>query len=85
MPTYNATIKLQNGVNNDYAVLHHELQLLDFETGIIPDFKKSEKNTTNIVLEVSRSAVQLQDITTDIIAAARKTGKDFTFTVIKDK
>ncbi len=85
MPTYNATIKIQNGINNDYAVLHHELQLRDFETGIIPDFKKTGKIETNISLEVSRSAVQLQDITTDIIAAARKTGKDFTFTVIKDK
>lgn len=78
MTTFIATIQLQQADNKDYQVLDKEMKKENFITG---------KVGTGIRLaEFSyRGATSIQHVINAVLRAAEKTGKKFSFTVMKEK
>ncbi len=86
MTTYSTNITLHNALASDYKVLESELKQLSFLPAGTPvwKFKKASLPLVKSALFEGKGDGVL-DVTGKILNAARKTGKVFSFTIIKDK
>lgn len=83
MPRFTATIQLHNAEKKDYDTLSNELEKKSFKGDKKPYGKIKEQLTLK---EYSREGnVTLQEVSTSISKAASKTGKKYSFTVIRNK
>jgi hypothetical protein len=86
MAKFIATIELQEANEASYKTLQSELAKKSF-TGINSfNFKKSDKITVLPKLEFQREGnVTIQEVTDAVMRAASKTGKKYSFTIIRNK
>ncbi|MFT3750410.1 MAG: hypothetical protein QM768_18995 [Agriterribacter sp.] len=84
MPTYIANIQLQEALVKDYALLNGELEQRSFNAHTKTGWKHLNHSApfTHTVNFIRRSEV-IREVIADIKLAAQKTGKPFSFTVIK--
>lgn len=80
MTHFTVTIQLFEGTNSDYEILHRELSQASFillastETG----------NDYAVARKTYMRNGTMQEITNTVFTAARKTGKKFSFTLIRN-
>jgi hypothetical protein len=86
MTTYSTNITLHDAFPRDYITLESELKRLSFAPAgkSVWKFKKADQPFEKAALFTCQ-ANELLDVTGRILNAARKTGKVFSFTVIKSK
>ncbi|MBO9659773.1 MAG: hypothetical protein J7527_13205 [Chitinophagaceae bacterium] len=77
MPTFITTIKLEEGTSTDYQLLSTLLKKSSFT--ITSEQKKVLKDRTFI------SHGTISSISQDVLKAARKTGRTFSFMIIRQK
>lgn len=83
MAKFITNIELQNADEKDYEVLHNELEKESFK-----DEKPLSKSKTYVTSKGTFSRegnVTLQQVTDAVSRAASKTGKKFSFFIIKNK
>jgi hypothetical protein len=84
MPRFITTIQLYNADEKDYQTLHSELKKASFI-----EVKRSSgksKLSSNEKEEYNREGnITLQDVTDAVLKAAVKTGKKYSFTIIRNK
>ena len=84
MARFTTTIELHGANEQDYNTLHTELQKRSFvaikgiaDNGKLPLPRKDEFNR--------EGNISIQDVTDAVLRAAGKTGKKYSFTIIKSK
>lgn len=83
MARFITTIQLHNADETDYKKLHTELEKASFRGKKYPD-KRNDGLTGKI--EYNREGnVTLQEVTDAVLRAAAKTGKKYSFTIIRNK
>ena len=82
MPSFITRIELQSASQKDYQKLEEEMKKAAFK-----DIRKSSarKQTIASPLEFNRHANTLLEVTDAAAKAARKTGRNYSFTVIKER
>jgi len=84
MPTFITKVALLDATEQDYANLHTELSKLLFKNN-----KKRNAIVTDSLTQqveyIREGDITLQQVTGDAWNAARRTGKKYTFTVIRNK
>lgn len=83
MPLYRTNIVLHKAANEDYVLLDQELRSQQFS----PE-KKLQGSNSNAFLRIRyfrEGSLGLQDVVNEIKRAASKTGKEFSFTVLRSK
>lgn len=83
MPLYRTNIVLHKAVNEDYLLLDKELRSQQFS----PE-QDSQLNNFGHFLHIRyfrENNLRLQDVVNEIKRAAAKTGREFSFTVLKKK
>jgi hypothetical protein len=81
MTKFTTTIQLLDATEKDYNNLHQELEKQSFK-----EKKKESKNYVTLERQYKKEGnVSIQDVTGSILKAAYKTGKQFSFTIIKNK
>lgn len=87
MPLYRTNIVLHQAVKDDYLLLDKELRSQDFSPEQKQQNPTDEKNETSFLhIRYFRSGnIAIQEIVDDVKRAASKTGRKFSFTVLKNK
>jgi hypothetical protein len=82
MPSFITRIELQSASQKDYQKLEEEMKKAAFK-----DVKKSSARMSSITatLEFNRNGNSLLEVTGAAAKAARKTGRNYSFTVIKER
>jgi hypothetical protein len=81
MTKFITTIQLLNATEKDYNELHRELEKQSFK-----EKRKESKDAVPGQRQYKTEGnVSIQDVTGTILKAAYKTGKQFSFTIIKNK
>jgi hypothetical protein len=78
MNTFTARVELQGATPNDYTRLYAEMQKESFVAA-------GAKATTGNVEFKSKDKISIREVIDAVARAASKTGKKFSFTVMKDK
>jgi len=83
MAKFKTAIQLEDGDEKDYSTLHHELekQSLKSKKQVI----KSKSNFAGKEEYQWKGDITIQEIANAIFRAATKTGKKFSFTIIRSK
>ncbi|MFT3750396.1 MAG: hypothetical protein QM768_18925 [Agriterribacter sp.] len=87
MPLYRTNIELHQAATDDYILLDKELRSQQFSPENkqqIADNGKPEKNYLRIRY-LREGNLALQEVVDDVKRAASKTGKKFSFTVLKNR
>ncbi|PVD51893.1 hypothetical protein DC498_12660 [Terrimonas sp.] len=87
MPSYRTNIELHHAATDDYLLLDKELRSHQFSPESkqqIADTAKSEKKYLRIRY-IKEGNIALQEVVDNVKRAAAKTGKKFSFTVLKNK
>jgi hypothetical protein len=86
MPNYITKIKLQDAAEQDYNLLITELKQRSFSTYSegAPKISKSAFSQLSASHFIRKGNI-IQEVIDDVLSAARRTGKKFSFTIIKDK
>lgn len=85
MPLFTTKIYLESADQKDHQALTDELIKRSFRINASPNYLKPPKTTKPEGVSFSKQAASLEEINTEIIKAARETGKSFSFTVLKNK
>lgn len=85
MPTYTTKIHLQDANERDYSILNAELSQRSFATSFRSNKSSTSSSQGRSPVDFIRQGNVIQEVIDDIIYAAQKTGKKFSFTVIKNK
>jgi len=82
MPSFITRIELKSASQKDYQKLEEEMKKAAFK-----DVKKSPSRvpSINTTLEFNRNGNSLLEVTGAAAKAARKTGRNYSFTVIKER
>jgi hypothetical protein len=82
MPSFITRIELESASQKDYQKLEEEMKKAAFK-----DVKKSGSRIPSIktTLEFNRNGNSLLEVTGAAAKAARKTGRNYSFTVIKER
>lgn len=82
MPLYRTNIVLHKAANEDYLLLDRELRSQQFS----PERNQQNNNNTSLRIRYFREgSLGLQDVVNEVKRAASKTGREFSFTVLKNK
>ncbi|WP_126973414.1 hypothetical protein [Gynurincola endophyticus] len=81
MPTYTANIRLQDALEQDYVLLNRELKQRSFRLFSIIHEEPDRPET----LYFRRENTFIHEVASDLVIAAKKTGKPFSFTIEKEK
>jgi hypothetical protein len=86
MPVYITKIKLQDAAEQDYHLLKTELKHRSFDPyeGSAGWHSKSAFHPLPANHFIKKGNI-IQDVIDDVLSAARRTGKEFSFTIIRDK
>lgn len=87
MPTYRTNIELHQAAKEDYSLLDRELKLQHFFPERRPEVFVTEENKNSFLRTryFREGNLALQDVVNEIKTAANKTGKRFSFTVLRNK
>ncbi len=86
MPTYTANIQLQDALVQDYALLNKELRQRSFSSSANAEWQELGDSVPYLnAVNFRREGSLIQEVVTDLVVAAKKTGKPFSFTVLKEK
>ncbi|WP_207510646.1 hypothetical protein [Longitalea luteola] len=78
MNTFTARVELHSANPTDYSNLYNEMQKESFVVA-------GEKVETGNVEFKSKDKISIRDVIDAVVRAASKTGRKFSFTVMKDK
>ena len=78
MNTFTARVELHSANPNDYATLYTEMQ----KESLIASGAKAEAGSVEFK---SKNRISINEVIDAVVRAASKTGKKFSFTVMKDK
>jgi hypothetical protein len=86
MPNYITKIKLQDAAEQDYDLLVTELKQRSFTAhgGAASEISRPAFSQLSAGHFIRKGNI-IQEVIDDVLSAARRTGKKFTFTIIKDK
>jgi hypothetical protein len=84
MPRFITTIQLHNADEKDYQVLHSELKKESF---VEASNNKPKRKFPRMPKETfdREGNITIQDVTDAVLRAASKTGKKYSFTIIRNK
>jgi len=87
MPLYRTNIELHHAAKEDYSLLDRELKLHHFFRERKPGITADGKNKKTLLQTgyFREGNLALQDVVNEVKTAAHKTGKKFSFTVLKNK
>jgi len=87
MALYRTNIVLHNAANTDYLLLDQELKSQQFSPEQNQQAEDANKNSgTFLRIRYFREGnLALQEVVDEVKRAASKTGKEFSFTVLKNK
>ncbi len=83
MAKFIATIQLEDAGEEDYVKLYRELEKKSFERGVHAG--KGKKYVNDKGKYKWEGKVTIQDVTKAILKAVVKTGKKYSFTIIREK
>lgn len=87
MPTYSTTIQLHNADEQDFSVLDSELKKNAFTSDkkdVLSYVNNALDNFVNVKY-IKHGNLLIQEVIDSVLNAAKKTGKKFSFTVIKNR
>ncbi|MFT3948431.1 MAG: hypothetical protein QM763_15790 [Agriterribacter sp.] len=87
MPLYKTNIELHHAATDDYLLLDKELRSQQFSPDNKQQFSDAGKNEKRYlrIRYLKEGNIALQEVVDDVKRAALKTGKKFSFTVLKNK
>lgn len=86
MPLYRTNIVLHHAAKADYLVLDKELRLQHFSPEQKQQTANNKSEKTFLRIRYFREGnIALQEVIDEVKRAAAKTGKEFSFTVLKNK
>jgi hypothetical protein len=84
MARFTTTIQLHNADEKDYQILHTELKKESFK-----EIRRYSAASSEVRLQKEEynleGNITLQDVTDAVLRAAAKTGKKYSFTIIRNK
>lgn len=83
MPSYRTNIVLHKAANEDYLLLDRELKSQQFSPE--HNLQNNNSNTFLRIRYFRAGSLGLQDVVNEVKRAASKTGREFSFTVLKNK
>lgn len=87
MPTYSTTIQLHNADERDFTVLDKELKKDSFtsdKNDVLNYVNNALDNFVNVKY-IKHGNLLIQEVIDSVLNAAKKTGKKFSFTVVKKR
>lgn len=87
MPTFSTTIQLHNADERDFSVLDNELKKEAFTSdkkNVLSYVNNALDNFVNVKY-FKHGNLLIQEVIDSVLSAAKKTGKKFSFTVVKNR